>query len=86
MRPRTPASGSSAWAWDVIGPPNERPPANRGRLPALRPASANAARPVTCAVAGLSGRRLPFSMYGNWCLSVAAPKPSNPAAIAAMKR
>ena len=57
--------GAIAWAWDVIRPPKDRPPANSGTPSAKRNASAAAARTVACARGGLSVRLLPFSMYGN---------------------
>ena len=60
--PRTPGSGSSDCACDVIRPPNDLPPAISGIPGRRRPASPTAARTVACATFGVSGRLPPCSI------------------------
>jgi hypothetical protein len=60
--PRTPGSGATACACEVIRPPNDLPPAMSGSFGKRRAASATAARTAACASFGGSGRLLPRSM------------------------
>jgi len=54
--------GDKACACDVIRPPNDFPPANKGKAGASSSAFATAARTAVCANAGASGRFEPRSM------------------------
>lgn len=60
--PSTSGSAPSAAACDVIRPPNDFPPANRGRSGHSTRAASTAASTVACATAGRSGRLRPASM------------------------
>ena len=87
MRPRTSGSahaGQGAWAWacEVILPPKDLPPARSGSPVAA--AVATAARTVAWATRGVSGRREPRSIDGNWNRRVAMPRAARPSATACM--
>lgn len=58
-RPSTPGKGDIACACEVIGPPTDLPPANKGRDDHIVFALATAARTGSCATAGASTRFLP---------------------------
>ena len=60
--PATPGSGSAAWAFEVIRPPNDLPPAKSGRPGISRRRFAPRRAPSAVASGGRSGRRLFASM------------------------
>jgi len=82
--PHRPANGAAACAREVMRPPNDFPPAKRGRPRATRLLAVHTARALASATSARSGRALPAAMYGNSQRSVAMPWRASACAIADM--